>query len=72
MGETLAGFKEVSHCYQRAPAGDWPYNLYSMVHGSSREACRETVEKMAEVIQVNDYSILFSEKEFKKTSMAYF
>jgi len=72
VGESLAGFREVTHCYQRAPAGDWPYNLYSMIHGSSREACHEIAEKMAKAVKIDNYDLLFSEKEFKKTSMAYY
>ncbi|MBT3256478.1 MAG: Lrp/AsnC family transcriptional regulator [Deltaproteobacteria bacterium] len=72
MGKTLAGFREVSHCYHRAPKGDWPYNLYTMVHGGSRDECREISEQMSVATGLGDYAVLFSEKEFKKTSMEYF
>lgn len=72
VGEALASFSAVTHCYHRPPQGDWPYNLYAMVHGSSREACHRTAREMSEAIQIRDYTLLFSEKEFKKTSMAYF
>ncbi|MCG6881926.1 MAG: AsnC family transcriptional regulator [Deltaproteobacteria bacterium] len=72
MGKKLARFKEVSHCYHRAPKGDWPYNLYAMVHGGSRDECREIARRMSSATGLTDYAVLFSEKEFKKTSMEYF
>ncbi len=72
MGKTLARFREVSHCYHRAPKGDWPYNLYTMVHGASRHECREIAERMSAATDLTEYAVLFSEKEFKKTSMEYF
>jgi len=72
MGEALARYREVSHCYHRAPKGDWPYNLYTMVHGGSRKECREIAERMSSATGLTEYAVLFSEKEFKKTSMEYF
>jgi len=72
MGKILARFREVSHCYHRAPKGDWPYNLYAMVHGASRDDCREIAQRMSSATGLTDYAVLFSEKEFKKTSMEYF
>ncbi|MCP4575555.1 MAG: Lrp/AsnC family transcriptional regulator [Deltaproteobacteria bacterium] len=72
MGKTLARFREVSHCYHRAPKGDWPYNLYTMVHGGSRNECREIAERLSSATGLTEYAVLFSEKEFKKTSMEYF
>ena len=71
-GEKLARFREVSHCYHRTPKGDWPYNLYSMVHGGSRDECRKIAQQMSSATGLTDYAVLFSEKEFKKTSMEYF
>jgi DNA-binding Lrp family transcriptional regulator len=72
MGKTLARFREVSHCYHRAPKDDWPYNLYTMVHGGSRHECREIAERLSSATGLTEYAVLFSEKEFKKTSMEYF
>lgn len=72
IGIRLAQFREVTHCYHRSPQRDWPYNLYTMVHGASREECREIAERLSRTAAVHDYLLLFSEKEFKKTSMAYF
>lgn len=72
IGAACARFREVSHCYQRVPAKDWPYNFYTMVHAGSREGCRRIAERLARATGTDDYLILFSEREFKKTSMAYF
>lgn len=72
VGTKMAEFREVTHCYQRVPHRDWPYNLYTMVHGNSRQQCYDIAEDMSSLIEIDDYILLFSEKEFKKTSMEYF
>ena len=72
VGEIFAGFTEVSHCYHRNPAEDWPYNLYTMVHANDEDACRAIASKMSAMAQVKEYTLLFSRKELKKTSMEYF
>jgi DNA-binding Lrp family transcriptional regulator len=72
VGQKLAAFREVSHCYHRNPAGEWPYNLYTMVHAANEEACRATAQRMAEAAGVDNYDLLFSRRELKKTSMQYF
>lgn len=72
VGRTMAGFAEVSHCYRRNPAEAWPYNLYTMVHATSRDACLETARRISEKTGVAVYRVLFSQRELKKTSMTYF
>jgi DNA-binding Lrp family transcriptional regulator len=72
VGEMLAAFKEVSHCYRRNPTAGWPYNLYTMVHAADEEACKATARKMARKASVDTYTLLFSRRELKKTSMKYF
>lgn len=71
-GNILARFQEVTHCYQRKPQRDWHYNLYTMIHGRNRDQCRRIAEEMSHLTNIKDYELLFSEKEFKKTSMEYF
>jgi DNA-binding Lrp family transcriptional regulator len=68
----MAGFREVTHCYQRTPQKDWKYNLYTMIHGESDEDCRNIARRMSQSVNIDKYLLLFSEKEFKKTSMEYF
>ena len=71
-GELFASFKEVSHCYRRNPTENWPYNLYTMVHAPDESACRDTTSRMARAAGIEDFTLLFSKKELKKTSMQYF
>jgi DNA-binding Lrp family transcriptional regulator len=71
-GTIMAGFREVSHCYQRVTQGDWKYNVYTMIHGNNRDECREIARRISKNTGINEYDVLFSEKEFKKTSMEYY
>jgi DNA-binding Lrp family transcriptional regulator len=72
VGSNMASFREVSHCYQRNPTNRWPYNLYTMIHASDEAACRQIAQSMSEAASVENYTLLFSRKELKKTSMVYF
>jgi len=72
VGQILAQFQEVTHCYQRRPQKDWVYNIYTMIHGTNRGQCYQIAAKMSRSSGINDYKLLFSEQEFKKTSMEYF
>jgi DNA-binding Lrp family transcriptional regulator len=72
VGKTMARFRAVTHCYQRKTTKGWPYNLYTMIHGDNREECYEIAKKISRKAGIQDYILLFSEKEFKKTSMKYF
>ena len=72
VGSKMASFREVSHCYRRNPTDRWPYNLYTMIHASDEDACRQTAQNMSEATSVDTYTLLFSRKELKKTSMVYF
>jgi len=72
LGETMAGFRAVSHCYQRPSYPEWPYNLFTMVHGKSVEACEQTLTAIAEATGITDRHALYSTKEFKKVRVRYF
>ena len=72
VGEIMASFQEVTHCYRRDPAPTWPYNLYTMIHGPDEETCHAIAKKISKATDVDDYTLLFSRKELKKTSMQYF
>jgi DNA-binding Lrp family transcriptional regulator len=72
VGEVMASFRQVSHCYRRNPAPQWPYNLYTMIHAEDEAACRATVGEIAQAAGVEEYALLFSCEELKKTSMIYF
>ena len=68
----MAGFKEVSHCYERLSYPHWPYTIYTMIHGRSRDQCIEVVERMSACTGMRDYTVFFTVREFKKESMRYF
>jgi DNA-binding Lrp family transcriptional regulator len=72
VGQKMASFSQVSHCYRRDPTDEWPYNLYTMVHANDEPSCYETARKMSRATSVEDYTLLFSREELKKTSMVYF
>lgn len=71
-GRMLSELREVTHCYHRRPQKDWKYNLYTMIHGDSRDECHEIARRMSELSGIKKYALLFSEEEFKKTSMEYY
>ena len=71
VGLCLAGFSEVSHAYQRPSSPQWPYNLYTMVHGADPASTEQTVKRMSEACRVSDYQLLLTEKELKKVPPTY-
>ena len=62
----------VGHCYQRAPVPAFPYNLYAMLHGRSRERVREAAGRIRELAGVSGGELLFTLEEYKKTSLDFF
>ncbi len=72
VGRFIAGFKGVSHCYERTTNSVWKYNLFSMVHGRDRDEVEALVKKTAEELSLKDYKVLFSKREFKKERVKYF
>jgi DNA-binding Lrp family transcriptional regulator len=72
VGEKLGAFPQISHCYQRPVYADWPYNVFSMVHCKSVGEAETMAKDIQKHIQVEDYRILFSSREFKKTRVEYF
>ena len=71
VGACLAAQPEISHCYERPPMPDWTYNLYAMIHARSNEECRQLTQRLAVETGITDYALLYSLREFKKTSMVY-
>ena len=67
-GELLGSVDEVTHCYERATTPDWPYNLYTMVHSTSKEDCLDRARRLSQLSGIAEYRVLFSEFEYKKTS----
>ncbi len=72
VGSFMASLPGISHCYKRVIHKDWKYNMYTMIHGKTREECEAVVAFISEQTGIYEYKILFSDKELKKTSMKYF
>ncbi len=72
VGKKVASFRAVSHCYRRNPRDDWPYNLYTMIHAKDEASCLKIARNISEKTSIDNYTLLFSREELKKTSMEYF
>jgi DNA-binding Lrp family transcriptional regulator len=72
IGPQMAGFALVSHCYRRPTYDDWPYSIFTMVHGKNAKDCEATVAAIHEETGVDEYALLWSIKEYKKTRVRYY
>jgi DNA-binding Lrp family transcriptional regulator len=73
-GTQMAAVRGVSHCYQRPTYPDWPYSVFTMAHGRSKEECDAILDGIAEEHGINgsDRAVLYSSTEFKKVRLHYF
>jgi siroheme decarboxylase len=72
IGPQMAGFAAVSHCYRRPTYDDWPYSVFTMVHGRSARDCEATIEAIRSETGVDEFCLLWSVKEYKKVRLEYF
>jgi siroheme decarboxylase len=73
VGPRMAAFRGISHCYQRPTYEDWPYQLFTMAHGRSKEECDAVLDAIAGAIpEIEDRATLYSSTEFKKVRLLYF
>jgi DNA-binding Lrp family transcriptional regulator len=72
VGNAFAHYQAVSHCYQRPTYEDWPYSVFSMVHGRSVEECEAVLDAMAAETGITERLSLYSTREYKKTRVRYF
>ena len=72
IGEKAAEFSAVSHCYLRPKYPNWPYNLFTMVHGKTTEETNAIIKEMASEIEHFARRPLYSTREFKKVRIKYF
>jgi siroheme decarboxylase len=74
LGPRMAAVRGVSHCYQRPTYPDWPYSIFTMAHGRSKEECDAVLDGVARVAALggDDRSTLYSSTEFKKIRLLYF
>jgi siroheme decarboxylase len=72
LGPRMASFRGISHCYQRPTYADWPYSVFTMAHGRSKEECDAILDSIAEDTGIEDRRTLYSSTEFKKIRLLYF
>src|ERR671925_158009 len=72
LGPRMASFRGISHCYQRPTYEDWPYSVFTMAHGRSKEECDAILDSIAEDTGIEDRRTLYSSTEFKKIRLLYF
>jgi DNA-binding Lrp family transcriptional regulator len=72
IGPRMAAFRGISHCYQRPTYEDWPYSVFTMAHGRSKEECDAILDTIAEQTGIGERATLYSSTEFKKVRLLYF
>ena len=72
IGRRMAAFRGISHCYQRPTYEDWPYSVFTMAHGRSKEECDAVLDAIAEETGIHERATLYSSTEFKKIRLLYF
>jgi siroheme decarboxylase len=72
LGPRMAAFRGISHCYQRPTYADWPYSIFTMAHGRSKEECDAILDSIAADTGIEDRATLYSSTEFKKIRLLYF
>jgi siroheme decarboxylase len=72
LGPRMAAFRGISHCYQRPTYKDWPYSIFTMAHGRSKEECDAILDSIATETGISDRATLYSSTEFKKIRLLYF
>ncbi|MGH2913602.1 MAG: AsnC family transcriptional regulator [Solirubrobacteraceae bacterium] len=72
LGMRMASFRGISHCYERPTYADWPYSVFTMAHGRSKEECDAILDSIAADTGISDRATLYSSTEFKKIRLLYF
>jgi siroheme decarboxylase len=73
-GARMAAVRGISHCYERPTYEDWPYSVFTMAHGRSKEECDAVLDSIADEhdLHGDDRAVLYSSTEFKKIRLHYF
>jgi siroheme decarboxylase len=73
-GRRMAAFRGISHCYQRPTYPDWPYSVFTMAHGRSKQECDAILDSIAAECRIDgsDRATLYSSTEYKKVRLHYF
>jgi DNA-binding Lrp family transcriptional regulator len=72
LGPRMAAFRGISHCYQRPTYADWPYSIFTMAHGRSKQECDAILDSISAETGITERTTLYSSTEFKKIRLLYF
>jgi siroheme decarboxylase len=72
VGRRMAAVRGISHCYQRPTYADWPYSVFTMAHGRSKDECDAILDSIAEMTGIEERTTLYSSTEYKKIRLLYF
>jgi siroheme decarboxylase len=72
IGQQMASFKAVSHCYLRPTYPEWPYTIFTMVHGRSKEEAFGKIQAIHDEVAPFEHAILYSTKEYKKVRLEFY
>jgi DNA-binding Lrp family transcriptional regulator len=72
LAPLMASYRGISHCYQRPTYEDWPYSVFTMAHGRSKDECDAILDSIEERTGVDERATLYSSTEFKKIRLLYF
>jgi DNA-binding Lrp family transcriptional regulator len=72
LGMQMAQFRGISHCYERPTYADWPYSVFTMAHGRSKDECDAILDSIAQQTGISERATLYSSTEFKKIRLLYF
>jgi DNA-binding Lrp family transcriptional regulator len=72
VGRRMAAVRGISHCYQRPTYEDWPYSVFTMAHGRSKQECDAILDSIEQMTGIAERATLYSSTEFKKIRLLYF
>ena len=72
VGREMASSRWVTHCYERPTFPEFPYSHYTMIHATTQDQCEEVAKDISEATGIDDYQLLYSTREYKKTRVRYF
>ncbi len=72
VGQMMAKNPAVTHCYERPRYADWRFSHFTMIHAVTRQECEEIAHDIAAETGLDDYQLLYSHREYKKTRVRYF
>ncbi|MFZ5968447.1 MAG: Lrp/AsnC family transcriptional regulator [Bacillota bacterium] len=68
VGKMIKNNENISHIYERETRENWPYNLYTMIHGKSPEEIESIVDELSARMDNKTYKVLYTKRQWKKTS----